>query len=45
MIADIGHWESEQFTIDLLFEVLKANFPTFALLKSEIATNPVEYFL
>ncbi len=44
VIADIGHWESEQFTIDLLFDVLLSKFPTFAVLKSEIATNPVQYF-
>ncbi|RFM26134.1 Nif3-like dinuclear metal center hexameric protein [Deminuibacter soli] len=45
VIADIGHWESEQFTIDLLFDILLAKFPTFAVLKSEIATNPVHYFV
>ena len=44
IIADIGHWESEQFTIDLLFEVLQAKFPTFAVQKSEVRTNPVYYF-
>jgi dinuclear metal center YbgI/SA1388 family protein len=44
VIADIGHWESEQFTIDLLFDVLKSNFPTFAVLKSEVRTNPVHYY-
>ena len=44
IIADIGHWESEQFTIDLLTEVLQANFPTFAVLKTNTNTNPVFYF-
>jgi len=44
IIADIGHWESEQFTIDILLVVLQSNFPTFAVLKSEINTNPVIYF-
>jgi len=44
LIADIGHWESEQFTPDLLMEILKANFPTFAILKSEVDTNPIAYF-
>ena len=44
VIADIGHWESEQFTIDLLFDILKAKFPTFAVLKTEVKTNPVCYF-
>ncbi len=45
VIADIGHWESEQFTIDLLIEILQAKFPTFAVLKSGVKTNPVSYFL
>jgi dinuclear metal center YbgI/SA1388 family protein len=45
VIADIGHFESEQFTIDLLHEVLLKKFATFAVLKSETLTNPVRYFL
>jgi dinuclear metal center YbgI/SA1388 family protein len=45
LIADIGHYESEQFTIDLLKEVLEQKFPTFAVLKTEVKTNPVHYFL
>ena len=45
VIADIGHWESEQFTIDLLHEILQAKFPTFAVLKSTLRTNPVHYFV
>ena len=45
IIADIGHWESEQFTVDLLIEILQANFPTFAVLKSGVRTNPVYFFL
>ena len=45
VIADIGHFESEQFTIDLLHEILKGKFSSFALLKTEVNTNPVNYFL
>ncbi|HEY1019421.1 MAG TPA: Nif3-like dinuclear metal center hexameric protein [Sediminibacterium sp.] len=45
LLADIGHWESEQFTTDLLIELLQAKFPTFAVLKSGVKTNPVHYFL
>jgi dinuclear metal center YbgI/SA1388 family protein len=45
VIADIGHWESEQFTPELLVGILQANFPTFAVLKSEVITNPVKYFI
>ncbi len=45
VIADIGHFESEQFTIDLLAAVLEQKFPTFAVLKTTVQTNPVRYFL
>ena len=45
VIADIGHYESEQFTIDLLFDILSRKFPTFAVLKTGVKTNPVRYFL
>jgi putative NIF3 family GTP cyclohydrolase 1 type 2 len=44
VIADIGHYESEQFTIDLLFDILREKFPTFAVLKTGVNTNPVRYF-
>jgi len=44
VIADIGHYESEQFTIELISELLKKLFPTFAVLKTELNTNPVHYF-
>lgn len=44
VIADIGHFESEQFTIDLLHDLLVQKFLTFAVLKSGIKTNPVNYF-
>ena len=45
VIADIGHYESEQFTIGLLFDILSKKFPTFAVLKTGVKTNPVHYFL
>ena len=45
LLADIGHYESEQFTIDLLHDILKNNFPNFAVLKTGINTNPVNYFV
>jgi hypothetical protein len=44
VLADIGHFESEQFTKELLNEILREKFPTFAVLKSEVQTNPVQYF-
>ena len=45
VLADIGHFESEQFTIDLLYDLLSNKFPTFALLKTGVNTNPVQYFV
>jgi dinuclear metal center YbgI/SA1388 family protein len=45
VIADIGHYESEQFTIDLLHEVIVRKFPNFAVLKSGIITNPINYYI
>ena len=43
VIADVGHFESEQFTIDLLADYLMEKFPTFAVLKTEVNTNPIGY--
>ncbi len=43
VIADIGHFESEQFTIELLHEIIIEKFPTFALHLSKVTTNPVFY--
>ena len=44
LLTDIGHWESEQYTIALLAEFLQDKFLTFAVLKTEVNTNPVGYF-
>ncbi len=44
IIADIGHYESEQFTKDLLVEVLTEKFSTFAINFSKTVTNPISYF-
>jgi len=43
VIADIGHFESEQFTIELLHDIVREKFPTFALHLTEVNTNPVFY--
>jgi len=50
MIADIGHYESEQFTIELLYNILSNKFSNFApasknrrLFLTEVNTNPVNY--
>jgi len=44
MIADIGHYESEQFTKVLIADFLIENFPKFAVQISEHQTNPINYF-
>ncbi len=43
VIADIGHFESEQYTSELLYEILSQKFSTFAVRISAINTNPVNY--
>ncbi len=44
VIMDIGHYESEQFTIDLLVGFLTEIFSTFAIRFTEVKTNPINYF-
>lgn len=43
VIADIGHYESEQFTTQILSDFLNRNFSTFAVRLAETGTNPVSY--
>ncbi len=43
LIADIGHYESEQFTKNLLVEILTKKFPNFAIILSQKNTNPIYY--
>lgn len=45
ILADIGHFESEQHTIDILYDVLMKKFPNFAILKTKINSNPVELYI
>ena len=44
VLADIGHYESEFFTKELLFEILSEKFTNIAIQISKISTNPVYYF-
>ena len=44
VLADIGHYESEQFTKNLLCSYLKKNFANFAVVLSNTDTNPIKYF-
>ena len=43
VIADIGHFESEQFTSDLLHEFLHPKFKEISIVTSGINTNPIHY--
>jgi putative NIF3 family GTP cyclohydrolase 1 type 2 len=43
LIADVGHYESEQFTKEIFYELLIKKLPNFALHLSEINTNPINY--
>jgi dinuclear metal center YbgI/SA1388 family protein len=45
MIMDIGHYESEIGIVDILFSLIKKNFPTFAVrITQNINSNPIYYF-
>lgn len=44
VIADIGHYESEQFTGEIFYEILSKKFPSFAIHLTSVNTNPVSYF-
>ena len=43
IIADIGHFESEQFTKDLIYDLLSKKFTKFAVQLSNVNTNPINY--
>ena len=43
LLADIGHYESEQFTKNLLVDYLTKKFSNFAVILSEKSTNPIYY--
>lgn len=44
LLADIGHFESEQFIKMLLYDYLTKKIPTFAVVLSDINTNPIKYY-
>ncbi|WP_243348451.1 Nif3-like dinuclear metal center hexameric protein [Parabacteroides sp. FAFU027] len=43
LLADIGHYESEQYTIELICEIIRKKFPTFAVHFTECKTNQINY--
>ncbi|MES2568272.1 MAG: Nif3-like dinuclear metal center hexameric protein [Bacteroidota bacterium] len=44
LVADVGHYETEQFTPEIFYEIISNKFPTFASYLTETNTNPVNYF-
>ena len=44
IIADIGHYESEQFILEVFYEILIKNFSKFAVYFTKVNTNPINYF-
>jgi len=44
VVMDIGHFESEQFTRELFYDLLMKKFPKFAVRLSESEKNPIKYF-
>ena len=43
LLCDIGHYESERYTIDLFSNILSAKFPKFATIFAGTITNPIDY--
>ncbi len=44
MLCDIGHYESEIFTLEIFYDVIKEKYPTFAVIFCKENTNPIQYF-
>jgi len=44
LVADIGHYESEQFTSELIYSFLNEKFVNFAIRVTKVNTNPINYF-
>ena len=44
-LIEAGHFESEQFTVDLIADILKDEFPALKVVKTAIKTNPINYYI
>jgi len=42
-MAEIGHYESEQYTKEIFYSIIRDLFPNFALQFSKVNTNPIKY--
>ena len=43
LIAEMGHYESEQYTVEIFAEVLGQRFPELKIVKTSHNTNPINY--
>jgi dinuclear metal center YbgI/SA1388 family protein len=43
LVADVGHFESEQFTMQIFYDILRKKMPNFVVRFSDINTNPIIY--
>jgi dinuclear metal center YbgI/SA1388 family protein len=43
LLVDIGHYESENYSTEILYDLIIKKFPTFAVRFSETNTNPINY--
>jgi len=43
LLVEIGHYESEQYTKELLYSIIRNLFPNFTLQISKVNTNPIKY--
>ncbi len=44
ILTDIGHFESEQFTLEIFYDLLMKKFSNFAICFTKVKTNPINYF-
>lgn len=44
-LIETGHFESEQYTVDLIHDILSDEFPSLRLLRTRVVTNPVNYYI
>ena len=44
LLIDAGHYETEQFTPEIFYDIIIKKFTTFAIRLSKINTNPINYF-
>ena len=43
LLAELGHYESEQYTKELIFSILEKDFPSLDIEITKINTNPIKY--